>query len=103
MFSGTASVRIVGMAEARIEVRLRPRGHRDQLMGMADGVLLARVAAPPVDGRANKALCRMIAKRIGMAPSKVSVVQGEKSRNKLVRVEGVSATALEQALRDPDS
>jgi len=89
------------MAEARIEVRLRPRGHRDQLMGMEDGVLLARVTAPPVDGRANKALCKMIAKRIGMAPSKVSVVQGEKSRNKLVRVEGVSAKALEQTLRDP--
>ncbi len=90
------------MAEARIEVRLRPRSHRDQLMGIEDGVLLARVTAPPLDGRANKALCRMIAKRIGIAPSKVSVVQGEKSRNKLVRVEGASATELEQALRDPD-
>lgn len=91
------------MAEARIEVRLRPRGHRDQLMGVVDGVLLARVTPPPVDGRANKALCRMIAKRIGIAPSKVSVVRGEKSRNKVVRVEGVTATLLEEALRDPDS
>lgn len=90
------------MAEARIAVRLRPRGHRDQLMGMRDGVLLARVTAPPVEGRANKALRQMIAKRIGIAPSRVSVVQGEKSRNKVVRVEGVSAMALEQALRDPD-
>lgn len=54
------------MAEPRIEVRLRPRGHRDQLMGMEDGILLARVTAPPVGGRANKALCRMIAKRIGI-------------------------------------
>lgn len=91
------------MAEAQIEVRLRPRGHRSQLMGISDGVLQARVTAAPVDGRANKALCRMIAKRIEVAPSKVSVVQGEKSRNKVVRVESVSATALEQALREPDS
>ena len=90
------------MAEARIAVRLRPRGHRDQLMGMRDGVLLARVTAPPVEGRANEALRQMIAKRIGIAPSKVSVVQGKRSRNKVVRVEGVSATALEQALRDPN-
>ncbi len=90
------------MAEALIAVRLRPRGHRDQLMGMRDGVLLARVTAPPVEGRANKALRQMIAKRIGIAPSRVSVVQGEKSRNKVVRVESVSAMALEQALRDPD-
>lgn len=91
------------MTEARIDVRLRPRGHRDQLMGAVDGVLLARVTAPPVDGRANKALCRMVAKRIGVAPSKVSVVRGKKSPNKVVRVKGVSATALELALRDPDS
>jgi len=72
-------------------------------MGIGDGILLARVTAPPVEGRANKALCQMIAKRIGIAPSKVSVVKGEKSRNKIVRVKGVSAMALEQALRDPDS
>ena len=57
-----------------------------------------RVTAPPVDGRANRALCRLIAKRIGIAPSKVRVVQGEKSRDKVVEVEGVSAAAIEQAL-----
>jgi uncharacterized protein len=90
------------MAEARIAVRLRPRGHRDQLIGMRDGVLLARVTAPPVEGKANKALRQMIAKRIGIAPSRVSVVQGEKSRNKVVSVEGIGAAQLERALRDPD-
>jgi uncharacterized protein YggU (UPF0235/DUF167 family) len=72
-------------------------------MGVVDGVLLARVTARPVDGRANKALCRMIARRIGVAPSKVSVVRGEESPNKVVRVEGVGATELERALRDSDS
>jgi len=96
-------VRMGGMAEARIDVRLRPGGHRDQLMGVVGGVLQARVTAPPVDGRANKALCRMIAKRIGVAPSKVSVAWGERSRNKVVSVKGVSATALELALRDSDT
>jgi uncharacterized protein len=90
------------MPEARIDVHLRPRGRRDQLMGMSDGVLRARVVAPPVDGKANKALCQLIAKRIGIAPSKVIVAQGGKSRNKTVRVEGIGAAALERALRDPD-
>jgi uncharacterized protein len=89
------------MVEARIDVRLRPRGHRDQLMGVVGGVLQARVTAPPVDDRANKALRRMIAKRTGVAPSRVSVVWGKRSPNKIVRVEGVSATALEKALREP--
>jgi len=76
---------------AEIRVRLRPRGGRDELIGMRDGVLQARVSAPPVDGKANKALCRLIAKRLGVAPSRVSVARGEKSRDKLVRVAGLEA------------
>ncbi|MEZ5075850.1 MAG: DUF167 domain-containing protein [Solirubrobacterales bacterium] len=77
-----------------IAVRLRPRGHRDELIGVADGVLQARVTAAPVDGKANKALCRLIAKRVGVAPSRVSVARGAKSRDKLVRVEGIDAETL---------
>lgn len=86
------------MAEARIKVRLRPRGSRDELAGMRDGVLQAKVTAPPVDGRANKALCALIAKRLGVARSRVSVVRGEKSREKLVRVEGAGQGRVEKAL-----
>ncbi len=86
------------MAEAKIEVRLRPRGNRDELIGVEVGVVHARVSAPPVDGRANRALCRLIAKRAGVAPSRVSVVRGGKSREKLVRVEGVEQAALLDAL-----
>ncbi|HEX8754315.1 MAG TPA: DUF167 domain-containing protein [Solirubrobacterales bacterium] len=84
--------------EARIEVRLRPRGHADELIGIEGGVLQARVSAPPVDGRANKALCKLIAKRVGVAPSRVSVLRGEKSRDKLVRVEGIDERELRAAL-----
>lgn len=88
--------------DAEVEVRLRPRGRGDQLLGMEDGVLRVRVSAPPVDGKANKALCRLIAKRVGVAPSRVSVVRGEKSRDKLVRVEGVDKAAVEGALEAVD-
>jgi uncharacterized protein (TIGR00251 family) len=86
------------VADAQIEVRLRPRGHRDELLGMRDGVLQARVTAPPVDGKANRSLCKLIAKRAGVAPSRVSVVRGEKSRDKLIRVDGIDADALKEAL-----
>jgi uncharacterized protein len=67
-------------------------------MGIAEGVLQARVAAPPVDGRANSALCRLIAKAAGVAPSRVRVVRGEKARTKLVCVEGLDKEALLAAL-----
>ncbi len=65
---------------------------------MRDGVLQAKVTAPPVDGKANRALCRLIAKRVGVAPSRVRVVRGEKSREKVVRVEGIEPTTLREAL-----
>ncbi len=81
-------------------MRLRPRGSRDELAGLRDGVLQAKVTAAPVDGKANRALCRLIAKRVGVAPSRVSVVRGEKSRDKVVRVEGVDPTALRAALSE---
>jgi uncharacterized protein (TIGR00251 family) len=84
---------------AEIRVRVTTRASREQLAGLRDdGVLLARISAPPVDGRANQALCKLIARAAGVAPSKVSIVRGEHSRDKLVRVEGVEAVALRAAL-----
>jgi len=83
---------------ALIEVRLQPRGSRDELLGLRDGVLRAKVTAPPVDGRANEALCRLIAKRVGVPPSRVGVVRGERSRDKVVRVEGLGDEELRRAL-----
>jgi uncharacterized protein YggU (UPF0235/DUF167 family) len=60
-----------------------------------------RVTAPPVDGKANDALCRFVARAAGVAPSRVSVVRGHASRDKVVRVEGVDdGAALRAALLD---
>jgi uncharacterized protein len=83
---------------AEIRVRLRPRGGRDELIGMRDGIVQVRVSAPPVDGKANEALRRLIAKSVGVAPSKVSIVRGEKSRDKVVRIESLDDAAVRRAL-----
>lgn len=85
-------------SEARIEVRLRPRGHSDELLGIVDGVLQAKVSAPPVDGKANRALCRLVAKQAGVAPSRVSVIRGEKSRQKVLLIEGIDEATLKEKL-----
>jgi uncharacterized protein YggU (UPF0235/DUF167 family) len=84
--------------EARIEVRLQPRASRDELLGLRNGVLQARVCAAPVDGEANAALCRLIARRAGVAPSRVEVIRGERARLKLVRVAGLDQRGLAKAL-----
>jgi uncharacterized protein YggU (UPF0235/DUF167 family) len=81
-------------------VRLRPRGRGDALLGFDGEVLRAQVSAPPAEGRANRALCRLLAKRLGVAPSRVAVVRGAKSRDKLVEVEGVAAEDLPRLLAE---
>ena len=67
-------------------------------MDEREGVVRVSVAAPPVDGKANAALCKLIAKRAGVARGAVTVIRGERSREKVVRVEGVTPDALRRAL-----
>jgi len=87
------------MESPRIAVRLIPRARQNELAGMRDGVLLARVTAPPEGGRANAALCRLIAKRAGVGIRSVSVVRGASSRQKVVQVGGISTDDLAHALQ----
>jgi uncharacterized protein len=78
---------LVAKERIKIEVKLTPRASRDEIVGIRDGVLRVRVTAPPVDGKANEALCRLIAKHVGVPPSRVSVVTGHRSRDKVVRID----------------
>ena len=83
---------------AELTVRLQPRARRTEVVGERDGKIVIRVTAPPVDGKANEALCRLIAKRAGVAPSRVTIVRGHGAREKVVRVDGVEPAALRAAL-----
>jgi uncharacterized protein len=86
------------MPRAELRVRLQPRARRSEIAGERGDAVLVRVTAPPVEGRANAALVKLIAKRAGVAKSRVAVVRGERSRDKLVRVEGVGGAELRRAL-----
>jgi uncharacterized protein len=83
---------------AQIRVRLTPRAAREQISASDGGSYLVRVTAPPVDGRANDALCRLIARRAGVAPSRVTLLHGAKGREKVLQVDGVDAAALHERL-----
>ena len=71
------------------------------MVGERDGAVVIRVTAPPVDGKANDALCRLVAKKAGVAPSKVTITRGHTARDKTLRVDGVDQAALRAALGLP--
>jgi uncharacterized protein (TIGR00251 family) len=81
-----------------ISIRLQPRARRDEVVGERAGAIVIRVTAPPVDGKANAALCAFVARAAGVPPSRVSVVRGQTSRDKVVRVDGVDEEILRNAL-----
>lgn len=79
-------------------MRVQPRARRDEIAGERGGSLLVRVRAPPLEGKANAAVCRLLAKRLGLAPGRVAVVRGVSSRDKLVEIEGIEADELRRLL-----
>jgi uncharacterized protein len=87
-----------------VTVRLTPKGGRDSIDGLetlADGstVLKARVRAAPHEGAANGALCRLLAKAVGVPPGRVAIIGGAASRIKRVKIVGevrALASALEK-------
>jgi uncharacterized protein (TIGR00251 family) len=83
----------------RIEVHVQPRASKTQLAGLHGGRLKIRLAAPPVDGAANVALVEFIAEKLGVAKSRVRVVAGVTSRQKVVEVDGVTEEVVAQRLR----
>ena len=84
--------------ESFLNIRLQPRAKRDEVVGERGEAVVIRVTAPPVDGKANAALCAFIARRLRIPASRVAVVRGQTSRDKVVRVEGVAQDALRAAL-----
>ena len=85
---------------ATLRVRVQPRASLEAIVGWREDALRLAVTAPPVDGEANEAVRRLLARALGVAPSVVSVVRGERSRDKVVRVEGLTGAALRSRLAD---
>lgn len=82
----------------RLRVRAQPRASRTEIAGEYGGALKIRLAAPPVDGDANRELVKFLAKTVGVPASAVSVVAGVTGRNKTVEIRGVEAATVLAAL-----
>jgi len=70
-----------------LEVRVQPRARRNEVVEQAGGVFRVRVTAAPEGGEANRAVIALLADALGVAPSRIALVRGATSRDKLFRVE----------------
>ncbi len=81
---------------ATIAVRLTPKARREQLLGFVEGRCRVAVTAPPMEGKANAALLRYLAKQWGVPKSSLSIAAGATARDKLVHVAGDPGPLLQR-------
>lgn len=84
---------VIEEGAVRLAVRVTPRAKRDAVTGMVTGAdgrraLAVKLAAPPIDGAANEALCAFLARSLRMAKSQVTIRSGHASRHKIVTLAG---------------
>ena len=84
-----------GRPAVLIAVKAVPGASRDAVAGRLGERLKVRVAAPPEGGKANKAICALLAAELGVRPSDAEVVQGLGRAEKVVRIAGVTAAAVD--------
>jgi uncharacterized protein (TIGR00251 family) len=77
-------------------VRVQPRASRDEITGEYQDGLKIRLSAPPVDDRANAALCKLLAARLKVPLAAVRIASGERSRTKRVMIQGVTAAMIRE-------
>jgi uncharacterized protein (TIGR00251 family) len=72
-----------------VRVHVIPNAKRDEIVGEHDNAIKIRLRAPAVEGKANSALCRLLAERLQIHRGDVTIERGEKSRDKWIRVDGL--------------
>lgn len=82
----------------RVLIRAQPRASRTEIVGEHNGALKVRIAAPPVEGAANAELVKFIAKKLGIASSRIRVLAGESARTKVVAIDHVDLATVRRVL-----
>jgi uncharacterized protein len=79
-------------------VRIHPRAKKNAITSELDDALKVSLTAPPIDGRANEACIEFFAKLLKVPQSSVTIASGQSSRNKVIRVVGISAQQVRERL-----
>jgi uncharacterized protein len=85
------------------KVHLAPRAAKDGIVGVHDQALKIRIKAPPVDGKANEALLKFLAKTLKVKTADVSILTGHASRKKTIAVSGLTPAEVTKRLNQDQS
>ena len=80
-------------------VKVQPRARRNAILGEIGETLKIAITAPPVDGKANQACVEFLAELLRLPRSSIAIVSGQTSRNKVIRVTGITAAELQNLLQ----
>jgi len=84
---------------ATFQVKVHPRSRKNAIIGEVGDALKLALTAPPVEGRANEACIAFLADVLNVPRSSVTIAAGANSRNKVIRVRGLTAASVEEVLR----
>ena len=80
---------------------IQPRSSKNKIVGLHGEFLKIRLTSPPVNGEANKMCIKLLAKILGVSPSRIVIVSGHKGRNKIIRVEGINIPEFLKKIPQP--
>jgi uncharacterized protein (TIGR00251 family) len=86
-------------AGATFQVKVHPRARKNAITGEVGDAVKIALTAPPVEGRANEACVKLLAEFLNVPRSSVTIAAGESSRQKVIRIAGVTAAHVEERLR----
>ena len=82
----------------KLKIKLLPASSRDEIVGWEGDRLKVKVSAPPVKGRANRALLELLSRVLSLPPSRILILHGRTSREKLLLIEGIDGERVKEAL-----
>ena len=84
----------------RIAVKVQPGARKNSIIGYSDSVLRVKIAAPPVEGKANKELIAYLSNILDVRKSAINIEKGQTSRNKLISIAGMDEAHLNTLIDD---
>ena len=80
-------------------MKVIPRSSRTEMLGKENDIYRMKLTAPPVEGKANKAVIELLAEKLGVPKREIEIVSGKTGRLKTIRIRGLTAGEVAQALK----